>query len=103
MMDSAKALKLTMDEFGITGSQLSKISGVSQTQISEFLNGYRTVTSKNLEKIMQSLPMVARYYFLDLAYEAESSREAMKIHEPKTQPTFYSNLRLASQKGEYSV
>jgi plasmid maintenance system antidote protein VapI len=96
MINSATALKLTLDEFDIKGIHLSKLSGVSATQISEFINGGRKLNTQNIDKIVQSLPSAARYYFLDLAYDAELSREEMKRHVPRPEPAIYSKLRIAS-------
>jgi predicted transcriptional regulator len=65
-MDFSEALRRTMFEFEITGTQLSQVSGVSQRQISEFKNGERHMRSDNLKKILDAMPPEARRYLLEL-------------------------------------
>lgn len=55
-----------MFEFELTGAELSRQSGVSQRQISEFKNGDREMRTDSLKKILDVMPEKARQYYFSL-------------------------------------
>jgi transcriptional regulator with XRE-family HTH domain len=61
-MSFANALRHTMSEFKLTGTELSKKSGVSKNTISAFRQGGQSLTVENLEKLLGAMPEEARRY-----------------------------------------
>lgn len=66
LMDYSEAFKRTLFEFGITGAELSRKSGVSTQQISYFKNGRQGLSTDTLQKLLESLEPQARAYFYRL-------------------------------------
>jgi transcriptional regulator with XRE-family HTH domain len=66
LMDYSQAFKRTLFEFGITGAELSRMSGVSPQQISAFRNGKQGVSTDTLQKLLEALDPKARAYFYQL-------------------------------------
>lgn len=62
-MSFASALRHTMSEFNLTGTDLSEKSGVSKNTISAFRKGSQSLTVQNLEKLLGAMPEEARRYF----------------------------------------
>jgi transcriptional regulator with XRE-family HTH domain len=73
-MTFSNALRHTMSEFRLTGTELSKKSGVSKNTISAFRQGTQSLTVENLEKLLGAMPDEARrYFFSELANARQSS------------------------------
>jgi DNA-binding Xre family transcriptional regulator len=64
----SQALDRTMFEFKISGAQLSRQSGVSQSQLSQFRTGKVDISTSNFVKIIRALPDEARRYYLSLVF-----------------------------------
>jgi DNA-binding Xre family transcriptional regulator len=64
----SQALDRTMFEFKISGAQLSRQSGVSQSQLSQFRTGKVDISTSNFVKIVRALPDEARRYYLSLVF-----------------------------------
>lgn len=64
-MSFANALKHTMTEFGLTGTELAEKSGVSKNTVSAFRQGRQSLTVDNLEKLLGAMPKEARVYFFN--------------------------------------
>jgi transcriptional regulator with XRE-family HTH domain len=74
-MTFATALKRTMFEFGLTGVELSRRSGVSKNTISAFRQGSQSLTVENLEKLLGAMPEEARKYFFSELEHGEYSEK----------------------------
>jgi DNA-binding Xre family transcriptional regulator len=64
----SQALDRTMFEFKISGAHLSRQSGVSQSQLSQFRTGKVDISTSNFVKIVRALPDQARRYYLNLVF-----------------------------------
>ncbi len=70
-MNFATALRHTMSEFRLTGTELSQKSGVHQNTISAFRQGGQSLSVENLEKLIAAMPEEAREYFFSEIKNAE--------------------------------
>jgi transcriptional regulator with XRE-family HTH domain len=73
-MSFSSALRHTMSEFNLTGTELSEKSGVSKNTISAFRKGGQSLTVQNLEKLLGAMPEEARrYFFAELIDKRQAS------------------------------
>jgi transcriptional regulator with XRE-family HTH domain len=70
------ALKRVMFEFEISGKQLAQASGVHEGQISDFRGAKRVPSLENFFKLLDSLPIEAQKYYIDLLLETKSEFKA---------------------------
>ena len=63
-MKISQAFDQTLKNFGISAKELSEQSGVSEKMISLFRNDKQRIYSDSLEKLVNSLPLDARLFFL---------------------------------------
>lgn len=64
-MEFAAAFRETLHHFRIKGEEVAQRSGLPASRISAFRNG-TNVRAQNIEKILDALPLEARYYWLHL-------------------------------------
>ena len=65
-MKFSDALRRTMFEFNLTGADLARQTGLSQNTVSAFKTGNQSISTENLEKILEAMPAEARRYYLRL-------------------------------------
>jgi hypothetical protein len=58
-----EAFFLAVKEAKITGKELARLSGLSESQLSEFRTGKREITLTNFEQVVNSLPPDAYHRF----------------------------------------
>lgn len=63
-MKISQAFDQTLKNFGISAKELSERSGVSEKMISLFRNDKQRIYSDSLEKLVNSLPLEAKLFFL---------------------------------------
>ena len=79
-MKLRNALLATIDSFKITGKELSKMSGLTEAQISGFRTGKREIDLKNFEKLVNSLPPDEYHHFwCQLAMDQMSKDHLYKL------------------------
>lgn len=69
------ALIKTFDTFGIVASEISKLSGVGENQISNYRTRKTDLYSENLQALINALPLQARMYFYGLLLQCEAANE----------------------------
>lgn len=70
-----KALVYVMDLFGVTGAELSRRTGIDQTDISRYLNERRDFSSRKLQKVILGLSPVQRAVFFTQITEANDEED----------------------------
>jgi transcriptional regulator with XRE-family HTH domain len=80
-MSFSSALRHTMSEFRLTGTELSSKSGVSRNTISAFRQGGQAISVDNLEKLLGAMSEDARRYFFS---QLQGVRYSQKSEEPAT-------------------
>ncbi len=58
-----EAFFLAIKESKLTGKELARLSGLSESQLSEFRNGKREITLENFEQAVNALPPDAYHRF----------------------------------------
>jgi hypothetical protein len=71
-MDMSRAFKLTIQKFNIRAVDISRSSGVAESDVSRFLNGKTDSGYKKVDKLINALPPVAKDYFW-LVYKSGDS------------------------------
>lgn len=74
-MNYRDALIKTFDTFGIVASEISKVSGVGENQISNYRTRKTDLYSENLQALINALPLQARMYFYGLLLQCEAGKE----------------------------
>jgi len=68
----AKALRLTIAEFGLSQTAIAGWSGLNPNDISKFTRGKRIPRGDTLIKVINTLPGEAKHYCLDLLFNQGS-------------------------------
>ncbi|PSB07720.1 hypothetical protein C7B62_19075 [Pleurocapsa sp. CCALA 161] len=79
-MNHREAFIKTKRYFGITGSRLHEVTGVSKNHISEFINYKRDVTTSVFDKLvlgMEELEPESKQYYTDQIREKESKASTL--------------------------
>jgi predicted transcriptional regulator len=71
-MKLSEALRRTMFEFSLYGTELARESGVNKQQIYEFRSGKRDLTASNVDKIIEALPPEAKLFFLKMVGDIQA-------------------------------
>lgn len=75
-METNQAFAETIRRFKIQIADISRETGIAQESLSRFKNGHSDIKSKNLQKILKSLPPYAQEYFYTLWCRNSSSMAA---------------------------
>jgi DNA-binding Xre family transcriptional regulator len=70
-------VKLAMDRYGVKGTELSKIAGISTNHISQFRNGKAWLTEDTLENMLEAMDHLSpgsKKYFCELLANQHISR-----------------------------
>ena len=74
-----EALREVMNIYGIEQKDIVKASGLNRSLVSRFVKGDTDINSKNLQKIVSSLPSQPKAHYYMLFSDAENSNHSVKI------------------------
>ena len=81
-MSPSEAFDYVLEIYKINNQEVCELSGVSKSVVSKFRNGKSDISSKNLQKILKSLPakVTQHFYMLYLIDEPEK-KNSIKVTE----------------------